>query len=501
MKNYTSESNYSVIDKHSNKNSFGLDSVIKNKDRRRFLKWAFKSFAAALSIHYYKLLYLIPSLNLTFLTSCSLKASSPAPTLSILITVNWLEALYEISPQAFGINGFKATNPDETTNSHYINRMKYLLGTRSGGGMLRIHTWEMMGSGDNGWLNSDNTWNALKVQRSIKGLTDAGFTVCINIPNGSQSNNKVEYPRAFAQFCADLVQIVNIDGGLGIVYWEIPNEQDENRNGEQLAEIFNIAATAMKSIDPSIKVGGPAYQYPNRTSEVHSFINRTLENLDFITFHNYAGGGGMTDEEVWNAAGAEYYNTSFRKYLDKVSPSRHIELWYDEFNVGWSWDLAQEQQNGMCGAVYDALTLSKSLDFGADILCAWNEKDGSYGKMDDDFNLRPAGHVFHMFNTFVYGHRVATTTTTSSSSTTTTEEKVIPYASKSLDGRHTLLLTNRTKEQQTVRVNTPRGSKISYFSTFQLTALGYEQKDTVSQNILRNGIVLPAESVTVFTYT
>jgi len=430
--------------------------------------------------------HMLPVLKLLFIAAL---ASSLAAQVNV--SVDWSDVKYDIDPMAFGVNGFKAPDPAKTTNVSYRDNMKYMLGTREGGALFRIHTWEMLGSGSNGWITG-TTWNATKVKNAIKGLTDAGITnICINIPDGISSSNKIGNIAGFAAFCADLVRIVNVDGALGVKYWEMPNEADNNLNGTQQAAVFNAAAAAMKAVDPSIKTGGPAVARPDYQAEIKKFIDATLSNLDFLSFHCY--GGGMTDEAVWDAAGAEWYCQYMSDYLNEKSPDRRIPVFYDEFNVAWSWDLAQAQQNGICGAIYDALTLTRASDAGngSIIFAAWNEMDGSYGKMDDSYNLRPAAHVYHIFNEFVYGERVATTTSN--------DGAVVPYAAKSPDGRHTVVLTNRTKSQQTARVSFSGWTPDGNLSVFQLTPSGYGEKTAVAASALQNGISLPAQSVTALT--
>ena len=408
------------------------------------------------------------------------------------VTVNWTSVKYAINPQSFGLNGFQATDPANATNATYSGNMAYMLGSRSGGGMVRIHTWEMLGTGVHGWLNSDSTWNATKIKQAVKGLRDAGMTLCINIPDGSQASNRIGNPTGFGSFCADLVRIINVDGGYGVKYWEIPNEANTSLSGVQQAAVFNAAAAAMKAVDETIKVGGPATSRPDQQSEVQAFVDATLSNLDFLSFHTYAGGGGMTDEAVWNAAGCEWYCLYMSSYLAQKSPNRHIPVWYDEFNVGWSWDLAQAQQQGICGAIYDALTLTKASDAGADVMTAWNEMDGSYGKMDNNYALRPAAHVYHIFNSFVYGDRVTTTTAKDS--------VIVPYASVNPgDGRHSCVLTNRTKTQRTVTIASSGWTPPATMSAYQLTPSGYAQIANIASSQLTSGIMLPAQSVTVLT--
>ena len=278
----------------------------------------------------------------------------------INIKVDWNTINYPIDSMAFGVCGFQATNPINTQDENYRKNLKLILGTRNGGGLFRIHTWEMIDTNgkSNSWI-SGGKWNEEKIKLSIKGLKDAGIkNICINIPDGISPATKIGNPSGFADFCAQLVRIINVDGKLGVKYWECPNEADQANpklTGSDEATVFNAAAIAMKKVDPTIKTGGPAVARPDLQADIKTFIDQTLPNLDFISFHTYGGDGHKTDEQVWASAGAEWYSQYITDYLNTKSPARFIPTFYDEFNVSWTWQAGAEQMNGMSGAIYDAL--------------------------------------------------------------------------------------------------------------------------------------------------
>ncbi len=405
------------------------------------------------------------------------------------VSVDFSSTSYTIPVGAFGINGFKATDPNETTSAGYVEKMKYMLGEQ-GGGFIRIHTWEMLNpsSEARGWLGSDEGWDAAKVQKAVGGLKSAGFNTMINIPAGP---NGMDSPANFAKFCAALVRIVNVDGKLGVTHWELPNERDDVLKPAEHAAFYLAARDAMKAVDPTILVGGPAFQHAWRSDDVRAFLELTWQKVDFVSHHRYAGGGDKSDVEVWDSARTEYYSQFLRDYLDGKSPGKRIPIWYDEYNVSWTWQAGQAQMNGMCGAIYDALTMSYGLDHGADVLNSWNEKDGSYGKMNDALELRPAAHVLHMFNHYVSGERVKTTTSD--------ENSVVPYASHHVEaGRYSLVLTNRTKSDQSLNLSLTQGPAAD-FECFRLVDSTYAPCGKLSATALSAGVTLPSESVTLLS--
>ena len=73
--------------------------------------------------------------------------------------------------------------------------------------------------------------------------------------------------------------------------------------------------------------------------------------------------------------------------LDEQSPTRHIPLHLNEYTISWTWQTQDERMKNYKGAT-----------------CAWNERDGVYGKMDGDCNLLPSANVFHLLNAYGVGN-------------------------------------------------------------------------------------------------
>ena len=59
---------------------------------------------------------------------------------------------------------------------------------------------------------------------------------------------------------------------------------------EELARIYVQCADAMKAVDPTIQVGGPATERPDLAMFAERFARVAGPRLDFFSYHAYASG-------------------------------------------------------------------------------------------------------------------------------------------------------------------------------------------------------------------
>ncbi|CAN0518817.1 unnamed protein product, partial [Scytosiphon promiscuus] len=185
----------------------------------------------------------------------------------------------------------------------------------------------------------------------------------------------------FANWCADLVQIVNVDQGRNVVLWELTNERDEvyDNDNTELGKIFNISANACLAVDPSIKVGGPAYARPDHIYNVSAFMEETKDLLDFFSYHSYPYGQVPSNQAIFDRAlTLGKITTDLKEELANHS-TREIEFHHNEYNM--SWNPPQDQMDNEVMMVFDALVMIDLLNAGTDVGAAWNECDGWFGKM------------------------------------------------------------------------------------------------------------------------
>ena len=380
--------------------------------------------------------------------------SSPADP-PIVITADWSAKAGTTTSQNYGVDGFTAFDPVNAANPKYQQNLAYL-----GVGLIRFHSWDMITDSSLipcGWLDMKNQqWDASKIASALAAFKGSKAALLINIP-GFPAWFKTEDDMLdasevgrYAAFCAELVKIVNIQNKNKVRYWEITNERDDpywnnalQNNGvvhtAALVDLFNQCARAMKAVDPTIQTGGPAASRPDHLDQLRAFATGALPNLDFFSIHAYAS-GSADDSDLTIFEKAKGFGDrvrDVRKMLDEVSPTRHIPLQLNEYNISWSWQIQDPRMKNYEGAIFDALAMTSMADAGAEGTCAWNERDGTYGKMDADYNLRPSANVFHLLNLYGVGTIAATTVKNS--------DRVSAFAVQNPDqGTRLLLLINES---------------------------------------------------------
>ena len=438
-----------------------------------------------------------------------LLATDAAYRNKIARAVDWNTVRGLTTPRSFGINAFHGFVPKTTNDPSYQRNMAYLRC-----GFVRYHNSGMLQDShiDDGLVDEKNRrWDAAKVKQALTPIFSQKpeRLVCINhfpswmITKGSNLLN-ADQMDAYAAFCADLVRIVNKDARLGVRYWEVTNEKDDSyftafhTNGgygglqdpakpdhiEELITIYNKCATAMKRVDPTILVGGPAATRADLAPFYTRFLHGTAAHLDFYSFHWYATGvRETTDAEIYaSAQDSGKYVRAVVAALQKESPKRRVPVFLDEYNISWTWETNDPRMTNQKGGVFDALVMIAAAENGADGTAAWNDRDGIYGKMDYENHLRPAAAVFRLFNTFLVGKRVAVGTDDA--------KAVAPFAIVNGARLRSLLLVNRSDRLQTVAYARGATSLTRFEVTDVLRTLPLVKPS--------DPLVLPAHSVTLF---
>jgi len=346
-----------------------------------------------------------------------------------------------ISDYIFGVNVFQGFDPDQAGtpgNNTYKNAMDDM-----NPGIIRYHNWDMIGNGKNSWIDINKDWDSVKISNTLKGSYLMNPVKMINIPSwpdgkfGVNTDDTLPKNRYqdFANWCADLVKICNIFNNAGIKYWEVFNERDNayNNKHDELAVIFNLCALAMKAIDPTIKVGGPAFAQAWSGGNLDAFCKGTAGTIDFISYHSYATGDKTeTNQNIYNSAGIGWVTSSVRNSWKKYS-NRQIEFFHDEYNI--SYNPPDAKQTNYVSQIFDAISLISMINSGTSGAMAWNECDGWYGKMDNSYNKRPSFYLFQNFNAHLKGNIVCR-------SQVSAVKKVVTLASKN-DLYYFLSVVNR----------------------------------------------------------
>jgi xylan 1,4-beta-xylosidase len=117
---------------------------------------------------------------------------------------------------------------------------------------------------------------------------------------------------------------------------------------------------------------------------------------------------------------------------------------------------------------------------------SWNLKDGIYGMMDQDNNLRPSATVFTWANKYLVGDVAKATTN---------QPSVEVLAVHQPDQSHSLLLVN--KGAKPAKLNIKTTNQLSAAELFRLDAQG-TSKDSLTSD--KEPLVLPAYSLALLHF-
>ncbi len=409
---------------------------------------------------------------------------------------------------SYGLNVFQAFDPKvagKPGNAIYKTNVESMRP-----GIIRYHNMQMLKDSTTdayGWVIAPNTaqyqWDRTKIANALNTAYSFRPVVMMSIPawasflDDGKGRLKPGQEQAFAAFCADLVRIINIDLKQGVKYWEVTNEKDAVYGADmaELGRIYTIAAQAMKQVDPTIKVGGPAFTSVSNTVKVEAFLSTAHPTLDFVSYHTYSTGSKTNPvSDLYKSASQLADPTGRVKRGIAKFTTRSIETFHDEFNISYS--PPDVRMTNSISGVYDAIALIAITNAGATGSMAWNEADGWYGKLENRFGnwrRRPASYVYQLFNTHLQGSIV--------SAQSSDPNAVISFAVKQA-GKSSIALVNRSTVEQVVPVtftgwDTPIANS-ELLTVYSVSSAGYITS-TITTSQLSQGYNLPKDSVVVIT--
>jgi Glycosyl hydrolases family 39 len=461
----------------------------------------------------------------------------------VSVKVNWGNTQYSTSPFAYGMNGYSAVHATVSGQASYGTGMGFMKA-----GLIRYHYAGLTtttttastvipaptgfpATDSRSWVNyNTQSWDATRINTVLNNANNwqAGYAPekLITIPTwptwlatytvtvGTRTVRLLDPSAyaAFAQFCADLVTLVNVTQGRGVKYWEVTNERDDayyvpwhnagiasQNKMSELVSIYNLAAAAMKAVDPTIQVGGPAFARADLTPSVRAFVQGAANNIDFLSYHFYANGDlRESDSQIYNrVASLEQHIRDIKQVLTDEIPSRTVPMHLNEYNISFTFTNDDPRMRTNKGAVFDALTMIGSLDTGVTATNAWNEKDGVYGKMDGSSNnvLRLPARTYNLFNAYLNGNRVLTTTGDNKS--------IVPYAIQDTNpDKRALVMVNRSANKQLPKLleTTAAGWGLRNAASIvlhQISETGYSFAPITYAELISKRFSLPENSVTL----
>lgn len=136
---------------------------------------------------------------------------------------------------------------------------------------------------------------------------------------------------------ANLVRHFN-RGATKVTRWVVGNEPDPRMSAAAYSAKFNAVYDAMKAVDPTISVGGPAVSNPNM-DYLRAFLTASGSRTDFVDFHKYGAGEHAACDTALLAATPEWSAdaTTVRALIQELAPSRaaRIGIQVGETNSDW----------------------------------------------------------------------------------------------------------------------------------------------------------------------
>ncbi|HAJ60316.1 MAG TPA: alpha-L-arabinofuranosidase [Cyanobacteria bacterium UBA8543] len=428
-------------------------------------------------------------------------SSDPKPSstnsLTAKVKVDWATTVAQTTPFTFGSNDYEITRPEAAADQVYQSRLAKL-----GIGLIRIH---YAGLSDRWADQATKTWDEAKIKAGYDASYPQKPTIIQNIPgwpkwmarNQEGLLDPKEYDR-YASFCAALVEILNRRQQRKIVYWEPLNEQDVayQKAGklDELWKIYNKTATAMKAKDPQIKVGGPALTW-DEPRRLAAFLEACRANVDFITWHRYGSGDASESTDKLMSYTPKYADQvrEFRKVAKQYIPDRNVPLLLGEYNINYNWQSGEKRQHTHVGAVWFASVLKHLADAGIDMATSWHLKDGVFGLIDPENNLRPAATVFAWGLKYLTGQVMRTETD---------HPFVEAMAVSQANGERSLLLINKSAGSAKLTLQLmAEASKPENLPLFSLDANGVTSATLATATLEQEPLLLKPYSLVLLLFS
>jgi len=338
----------------------------------------------------------------------------------ITVDINLNNEIATARPEHYSTNIFGGNDLEFANSEGYINTLKDWNPR-----FIRFHSSKMNScTSSQSWLDCDNqSWDKDKIRDVLEEFIPTianGDSVVITIfeyPEWKRAKGATDKSwidtEWYANWCAELVRIVNVELGFNVKYWEYINEWDnKGYTGEEMGAHYDACYDAMKEVDPNIVMMGPVTSWIGSAT---SFFFSIEKPLDVYSAHQY-GGGDETDV-------TKIYDRS-TKLRDGVNRARELcdehgfdetPVYVGEWNIYWSFD-AEGFQNmrSLVGACFDALSLKEVVENTSDAnllaISVWEEAGGAYSKIEGSSGgFNPGGHVFNLFSDYGVGQVVSTT--------------------------------------------------------------------------------------------
>jgi xylan 1,4-beta-xylosidase len=329
------------------------------------------------------------------------------------VVVDWHDTVGYFPKALWGVNDYEITYAQRVKDPAYIRAMQ-----RLDPALVRIHYGYIA---DQFTDSSTRSWNEDMIvecfNHAYKAYGDAKIMLnpIAKWPDWLGDKNEVLTPEGEDELVNLFKEFLRITqrNNIRIDYWEILNEREnlyhENNQLDKLWSLFNRIVSEMQEIDPDIVIGGPALTYPQEP-HFSTFLNNCREDVDFITWHNYASPNPSTETSYILNEAVHVIDSFANKVVDEVQnkDNHHIDEFYlTEFNIQWTWEPFEKRHANHIGALYMALVANELSKYPISGITMWHFKGNAYGLIDKENHFRPAAYLYEWGNNFIYGEKVA----------------------------------------------------------------------------------------------
>ena len=257
------------------------------------------------------------------------------------------------------------------------------------------------------------------------------------------------------------VQYANIDKGYGVKYWEIGNEnytRVSNRDKTLVAQDVAEIAAAMKTVDPTIKVGTNTKD-TEWTQEMYTYAG---EHLDFFNISHYVSYSSYEEKYLIKTGDYSLVKSKATQIRDFIISNKpDMELFVSECGVLNMDHEANSIANSiiimdLLGSLASSNIVNGAFQWGTRYL-DYSDRDTKFHMIDSLNNVLAAGTPLRLYNNFMKDKIVLISTASSS-----VPANLRAYATVDASGNSTLFLLNKGASSITFDLNIANvGSVIS----------------------------------------
>jgi xylan 1,4-beta-xylosidase len=204
------------------------------------------------------------------------------------------------------------------------------------------------------WSKLDYLYDGL-LAKHIRPFVELGFTpLALATSNNSifywKGNTSHPDPARWRDLVAAYIRHVEVRYGRDEVrtwYFEVWNEPNlagfwEGADQKAYFELYDQTSRAIKTIDPALRVGGPATAGAAWVPEFLAHVKESGVGVDFVTTHTYAVEGGFLDEQGRSdtklSSSADAIVGDVRRVREQISASAFpgLPLYFTEWSTSYT---------------------------------------------------------------------------------------------------------------------------------------------------------------------